>query len=354
MGQSHTWTIPIQVTISVGGAEQARITSTVSTDTTAVVIGDGRVDDDTSVVEVTIDKDWGSRKGYDPRFLGADIPLPRLSATQQANTVEVPPQFRKDGQKFVLNYHHYSVVMNKKRRTAWFSAAMIDGTRFKDFKRGKDSWFLDPRIDSKFQMGEELYSATHTDRGHLTRFKDVSWGGSKAEAVSATNDSFHFTNCTLQLDEFNQGKERWQGLELFLLEQHAKKDERKMIVFTGPVLLGTDPSYRNKAMDYVAKIPLAFWKVCCLRRKDGSLAATGFKLSQSDITDLPGFAEKFDIAVAQVTIAELEHLTGLHFGVLTDHDHFADSSDHGTLEIATAEGGTRRIKPIASYEDIVV
>jgi len=89
-------------------------------------------------------------------------------------------------------------------------------------------------------MGEELYAAAHTDRGHLTRFKDLSWGLSKDEAVVATNDSFHFTNCALQLDGFNEGKERWQGLEQFLLEQ-----------------LGSDPSYRNPAMSYTARIPLA-------------------------------------------------------------------------------------------------
>jgi endonuclease G len=177
---------------------------------------------------------------------------------------------------------------------------MIDGKNFQDFKRGKDKWFLDPRIDTKFQMGEELYAAANTDRGHLTRFKDLSWGSSMDEAVKATNDSFHFTNCTLQLDGFNEGKERWQGLELFLLEQHAKKDERKMVVFTGPVLKDTDPKYRNEFMDYTTRIPVAFWKVCCLRRGDGSLSATAFTLGQEDITDLPGFEEKFDVTAAQV------------------------------------------------------
>jgi endonuclease G, mitochondrial len=203
-------------------------------------------------------------------------------------------------------------------------------------------------------MGEELYAAAHTDRGHLTRFKDLSWGATMDEAVTATNDSFHFTNATLQLHGFNEGKERWQGLELFLLEQHAKKDDRKMIVITGPVLLNSDPRYKNDFMDYTTRIPVAFWKVCCLRHQDGSPAATGFKLGQEDITELPGFEEKFDVVAAQVTIAELEELTGLDFGVLAQHDHFADGGDPGTLEIATPEGGRRRIKPIEDLSDIVV
>jgi endonuclease G, mitochondrial len=347
--QSSTWTIPIQVTITVGGAAgvpTSVVAATPQARVSAAPAGGG--------LEVAIDQDWSSREGYDPSFLGQSIPLPGLSPAQRADTVEVLPQYRANGDKYLLNYHHYSLVMNKKRRTAWFSAGMIDGERYQDFKRGKDKWFIDPRIDSGFQMGEELYAGAHTDRGHLTRFKDLSWGATMDEAVNATNDTFHFTNCTLQLDGFNEGKERWQGLEQFLLEQHAKKNKRKLVVMTGPVLLDSDPLYRNPSMNYSARIPLGFWKVCCLVRQDGSLAATGFKLGQEDIAALPGFGEKFDIGIAQVAISELEQLTGLDFGVLTKYDHFAAGGGPGTLEIARPGGGKRKIKPIASFEDIVV
>jgi endonuclease G, mitochondrial len=126
-------------------------------------------------------------------------------------------------------------------------------------------------------------------------------------------------------------------------------------VITGPVLLDSDPRYKNEFMNYTTRIPVAFWKVCCLRRQDGSLAATGFKLGQEDITDLPGFEEKFDVIAAQVTIAELAELTGLNFGVLTQHDHFAEGGDPGTLEIAKPEGGgKRKIKPLDDFTDIVM
>ena len=356
MSQSFSWTIPIHVTVTVGGTAAAGPSAAApSTLAAAVVVPTTpapapAVDD---AIEVTIDPDWSKRKGYDRNFLGVSIPLPVLSARQKANSVEVPPQYRVNGDKYLLNYYHYSVAMNQSRRTAWFSAGMIDGTKFQDFKRGKDKWFLDSRIDSKYQMGEELYAGQNTDRGHLTRFKDLSWG-TKDEAVKATNDTFHFTNCSLQLSGFNEGKERWQGLEQFLLEQHAKKDELKLVVITGPVLLDTDPLYRNPSMNYSARIPLSFWKVCCLKRQDGTLSATGFKLGQEDITKLPGFAERFDITVAQVAIADLEKLTGLSFGVLTKHDHFAAGGAPGTLEIARPEGGKRKIKPIDRFEDIVV
>lgn len=127
-----------------------------------------------------------------------------------------------------------------------------------------------------------------------------------------------------------------------------------MVVITGPVLLDSDPRYKNDFMDYTTRIPVAFWKVCCIRRDTGSLAATGFKLGQDDVTDLPGFEEKFDVAATQVTIAYLEELTGLDFGPLGHHDHFAEDDGDGTLEIAKPDGGRRRIKPIERYSDIVV
>lgn len=342
-GQALTWTIPLHVTVTLGAPAPGFSPQ-------QLIREDNRQLEDLGI-EVSIDPNWETRNGYNPNFLGQEIRLPELSDRMKENTVDVPAEYRRNDDKYTLNYFHYSVAMNKKRRCAWFSAAMIEGTQIKDFKRGKDKWFLDPRIDSKFQMGEELYAAAQTDRGHLTRFKDLSWGADLEEAVKSTNDSFHFTNAALQLAGFNQGKERWQGLELFLLEQHAKKDERKMIVFTGPVLLDSDPIYQNEFMNYRARIPLAFWKICCLRRQDGSLSATGFKLSQQDISELPGFEERFDVFAAQVTIAELENLTGLKFGVLTRYDHFAKGGTSGTLEREWPEGN-RKINPISDFMDI--
>jgi endonuclease G len=355
MSQSVTLTLPLQITFSIGGAATAPpVVAGSAPDYMPPVLPPIPQPDEAGAEEVTIDPDWSKRKGYNPKFLGFEVPLPALSASQLANTVVVPPQFQANNDKHLLNYFHYSVKMNQKRRCAWFSAAMIDGTQFIDFKRGKDKWFLDTRIPSKFQMGEELYAAKNTDRGHLTRFKDLSWGANKQEAVNATNDTFHFTNCALQLDDFNQSQDRWQGLELFLLEQHARKEERKMIVFTGPIFKSTDPKYRNKFMNYTAQIPLAFWKVCVLRRKNGSIAATAFTLGQEDVTDLPGFEEKLDIATAQVTIADLENLTKLSFGDLRDHDVFEQTEVPGVLEVMRLEGFKAKVRPIESFNEIVI
>ncbi len=308
---------------------------------------------------VAVDKDWSNREGYDPDFLEIDLPLPGLSVEMEKGTVEVPVEYRRRKDRFVLDYHHYSVAMNKTRRMAWYSAANLDGEEQRKLQRRNDRWYIDPRIEvdpkhPRFQMGEELYAAPHTDRGHLTRYLDVAWGRTDREAAVATADTFHFTNCSMQLSGFNQGKDRWQGLERFLLEQKARKEKRRMVVITGPIFRPDDPIYRNQDMDYAAAIPLRFWKVCGLIRQDGTLAATGFILAQQDITKLKGFEESFDVETAQVTIRELERLTGLSFGPFTANDHFAQSHEPGTLEVAGLANIQGLIKAIRSPEDIVI
>ena len=147
------------------------------------------------------------------------------------------------GAQSVLKYFNYSVVMNKDRRLAFFSCVNIDGGQQQDVgKREGDSWLRDPRLKDEFQIGNEFYgkqstfeaerSANPFDRGHLVRRLDATWGSTVKQAKEHGDDSFHFTNCTLQLAGFNEGKDRWQGLELYLLEKHARK-EKKVAELTG-------------------------------------------------------------------------------------------------------------------------
>lgn len=312
------------------------------------------------VLETTaIDPDWGTRQGYDDAdFLDEPIPLPKLSEKLAAAVVEVPSQYRDARSKYLLNYHHYSVVMHRKRRIALYSAANVDGDRRFKFDRGKDKWFIDDRIDDPqgplVQMGEELYRTANSDRGHLTRYLDVAWGDDMDEARNATNDSFHFTNCALQLSDFNQSKDRWQGLERFILEEKARKEKRRMSVFTGPVLKRTDPVYQNRYMDYAIRIPLQFWKLCAIIRQDGSLSVTAFVLGQPDVTEVEGFEEAIDAGAAQITVAHLEKLTGLDFGTLKNADHLAAGGAAGSLEAISVEGRKVPVKRLRGLEEIVV
>ncbi|HTM48751.1 MAG TPA: DNA/RNA non-specific endonuclease [Bryobacteraceae bacterium] len=357
-GQPGTvsFSIPLNITVTLGGAaaSQASVSASVSkTAPDAGAVVDGAEE------AVRIDPNWSRREGYDPNFLGHKVALPALSAAMKANTVEVPAAYRKGGDRYTFHYHHYSLAMNRKRRFAWFSAANIDGGRVPKIpKRSDDKWFIDPRIDADvnnptIQCGEELYATAKTDRGHLTRYLDVAWGATPDEAIRAVNDTFHFSNCCLELSGFNQGKDRWQGIEQYLLENKARKEKRRMAAMTGPLFKANDPIYRNKFMTYSVRIPLRFWKVCVLERADETLAATAFILDQEDITSLPGFEEKFDVGAAQITIRHLEELTGLDFGSLRQHDHFAAGGAAGALEVNSPEG-RRPIRPIEDYADIVV
>ena len=350
---SVSFSVPLTITVLLGdpAAQGAVAGAVITTDPSKTSI----VTDTPApfVEKLVIDPDWSTRKGYDPDFLDTSVPLPKLSSEMKANSVEIPAEYRIDGNKYVLAYHHYSLVMNSKRRFAWYSAANIDGKRRPALpERKDDKWSIDPRIDDpeapQFQCGEDLYATAKTDRGHLTRYLDVAWG-TKAEALNALADTFHFTNCCLQLSDFNQKQARWQGIEQFLLERKAKKEKMRISVITGPIFKQTDPKYQNEFMDAPVRIPLEFWKVCALIREDGTLSATAFILTQDDITELPGFEKFLDVKEVQTTIANVEKRTGLQFPVLRDHDHIAAGGALGTLEL---EGQT--VIPIRSYEDIVV
>ena len=304
---------------------------------------------------VVVDPDYSNRPGYDPSFLETiDVPLPRVSKAMEQDTAQVRSDAQKNGDPFELAYYHYSVYMNKRRRTAWFSAANIDGDHRPDIgKRRGDRWYTDPRILRSEQIGQEAFEPG-IDRGHLTRRQDTAWGSDVASATLANNDTFHFTNCSLQASPFNQGKDRWQGLEQFLLEQHAKKERRRLVVITGPLFAANDPVYKNDRMNYSVRCPLQFWKICVLIRRDGTPSATGFVLGQEDIQNLPGFEEAFDVAATQIRVADLEERTGLDFGDLKKFDHFAAGGVPGTLELPGVEGMVRRAKIVRNGSDIVV
>jgi endonuclease G, mitochondrial len=343
---SATWTIPIHITISVGAAQQI-----------VQRVAPPHTEAETAEEGVVVDQDYSSRPGYDPNFLeGVMVPLPKLtSESMEQDTAQVRIDARKHNDPFELAYYHYSVYMNKKRRTAWFSAANVDGDHRPVIgTRSGDRWYRDTRIQKTEQFGQEAFESG-IDRGHLTRREDTAWGEDVATATAANNDTFHFTNCSLQAAHFNRGKDRWQGIEQYLLEKHAKRDKRRMTVITGPLFAPHDPVYQNDKMDYSVRCPLQYWKVCVLIRDDGSVSVTAFLLNQSEIQDLPGFEETFDVAATQVKISDLENKTKLSFGDLNKHDHFAQGGAAGTLEAPTGlVGETQTVKLIFHPSDIVV
>jgi endonuclease G len=164
---SYTWTIPLQVTVSLGTPSAAPGLSTPSSSDQGEQVSQpggiaaGSADYDGGPAEpsdvlvepsteeaISIDPDYGNRRGYNSNFLGRAtkvVPLPQLSDNMKADTA-VNRQARGSS-RHVLPYHHFSVVMNKRRKLAYFTAVNIDGKASKDIQRERDKWFLNPRID---------------------------------------------------------------------------------------------------------------------------------------------------------------------------------------------------------------
>ncbi|KZZ84821.1 DNA/RNA non-specific endonuclease [Bacillus sp. SJS] len=241
--------------------------------------------------------------GYDSKFLGTKhaVSLPKLSKDQEADAAPV-----KAGGN-VLDYTHFSLVMSKKRRIAYYTVVNIDGKQLKEIERDKDSWYYDPRIDEKYQAGEELYSRNDLDRGHLVRRRDPVWG---SDAKKANDDTFHFTNCSPQHKNLNQ--KTWLELENYILD-NAENHQFKATIFTGPVFRDDDLVYRD------IQIPAEFWKVAVMVKEDDTLSATAYLQSQKNLIDDLEFAYG-EYKTYQVPLSKIESLTGLQFKDLKKSD----------------------------------
>lgn len=324
-----TLTIPIEISVRLGTGTPSGLR----------LVGDGASTGSASVVEeaVSIDPDYTNRKGYDSRFLGTgthQVPLPKLTPAMRAQTATNSAPNGSDPD-YVLPYHHYSVVMNKERRLAYFTAVNIDGHVSHAIKREPDKWFFDPRIPEQQQTGNDAYTNNPLDRGHLVRRLDPAWGTLLKIAKIANDDTFHYTNCSPQHHDFNANRTTWAGLEDYLLK-NADNHDLKVSVFTGPVLAESDDEYRD------IQLPRQFWKVAVMIRDDGELSATAYLLSQEElIQGLEREAlEAFSYGAYktyQVPIARIEDLTGLDFGALKDADPLDGQERLGYREIGAAE-----------------
>lgn len=280
---------------------------------------------------VVVDQsNYAQRNGFDPDFLGGrglKVPLPRLSAKLARQAAKLTQGVR--GDPHLLRYYNYSVVLNGRRRLAFFSAVNIDGAERRDSgKREGDRWYVDTRVPESAQVGEDFYASVKLDeakrsrvfdRGHLVRRLDATWGETKALAKRNGDDTFHFTNCSPQHFSFNQGRKLWAGIEDYVLFE-AENADRRICVINGPVFRNNDEERAG------VKIPQQYFKIVALA-KGGRLVTAGFLLSQAALLqrDLPA-AEALrpisdeDAGVFQVKISKLERLTGLDFGSVTDHD----------------------------------
>ncbi len=259
--------------------------------------------------------DFEGREGYRDDFLGTGGHRVRIPWLSEENYSKAAANREAQSSRHVLPYEHFSIVMNSERRLAFLTAVNINGNLAKRPQRDSDRWFFDDRIGRDEQINNDLYEHNPLDRGHLVRRLDPAWGPDLETARIANDDTFHWTNCGPQHQDFNRQQGLWADLENYILYNADNRDLRAS-VFSGPVFRDDDPDYRQ------AKVPQQYWKVVAMVKKDGSLSATAYLVSQEELVD-DFLTESFafgQFKTLQVPIRELEKKIGISFRQLRNHD----------------------------------
>jgi endonuclease G len=236
--------------------------------------------------------------GYDPTFLGVEVPVP---VPADGVLADVAPTV---GGGSLVRHAHFSLQMSASRRFALWVGWNIDGGTLKALSRRGHGFVRDPQIATGAQVGDDLYTGNRLDRGHIARRADLLWG-ELAEAERANRDSFYFTNIAPQLDDFNQSTQDgvWGRLEDAVFADVDVEDLRASL-FGGPVFAADDRAYRG------VRLPREYWKVVVFREA-GRLRARSFLLTQAldrlELLDLDEFR------VFQLAVPEVEARTGLRF-----------------------------------------
>jgi len=280
--------------------------------------------------------------GYNPQFFtDCKLSLPRLSTAQKKQRA---PLLSSKAKRYELAYTHFSIVLNKERRFAFFTASNIDGKAWKALVEQGEDFSPEGRIAPAHQTGNELYNLhggpgkNDFDKGHIVKFQDPQWG-KDADIRLAASDTMHFANCVPQHQSLNRGA--WKSLEDYIVKKFTKKtgvDGQKISVFAGPALLADDPFYIDKVQGRAFQIPVHFWKVIVYKSKDGVYSAVAFLMSQKNILlqhkfvveTIEGTAETRAAQKApaadfftdftkgepyQVRVDFIEKITGLKFGL---------------------------------------
>ena len=299
-----TDTLPIEITIRIeSGASK---------------IGVAAVE---ALVEPFHDEEFSQREGYDDRFLGVRVPLPRVLDRKIVS--------KQDDGAYILPYEHFSVVMHKTRRLALYTASNVDAAPARkqpepgrDYTRkgltglgdnDQEKWFIDPRIPAIHQLPDRFFTKDRAsfDKGHIVRREDVAWGNSFDEVRRANGDTFHVTNCSPQVAKFNRSnlKGLWGQLENLVLDQ---AETERYSVFAGPVFRSDDRFFLgvDDAGSVRVAIPRQFWKIV-VARSAKKLQTFAFVLDQDlSGTELEGleFAVDKPWRERMIAVKDLDNL----------------------------------------------
>lgn len=264
-------------------------------------------------------------KGYDPKFINVSVNI-SASVLSEAQKKLLPVVDGND--KKILNYSNFSVWYNTKRKVPFCSMSNIDGSKKNENAKRANGFNVDPRVDAKFQLNNEFYDLeknfTEFEIGHMASNDEMSWGADNDAAQLSAYESFHFPNSVPQAERLNSGL--WRSLEQYIIKEGGSAVNKRITVFTGPVLNKKDPKYKN---DQSFQVPLLFWKIIVFEWK-GQMWSTGFVMShEKRLKELgiliyppaierevaePGVFNDYKYKkVFQVNVSMVEKLTGLKF-----------------------------------------
>jgi endonuclease G len=312
---------------------------------------------------IKFDQDYEARDGYNPTFLDDTgnilVPIPQVAPhrLEEIYTNEY-------GEPLILKYHHFELVMNKKRRLQMWSAVNVDYSPERKIEGdrkswGSDRWIPDPRIPANVQIFDaDFYKpAGNIDRGHVVRREDNEWGDDRLEIEYANADTFHWTNCTPQHEAFNQStpgqyNKNYRRMEgtWGAFENHLQKSRRgpntKATIIAGPILSDKDPTadFGKGPIQY----PIRFFKIICVVDNGSEkpvLKVFGFIFSQENVVDEFGI-ERFSpgkFSQYQVPLTSIEEAAGLEFDKIL---HQQDTMDGQTQKLISSIDDVAGVKTV--------
>ena len=264
--------------------------------------------------------------GYDPDFIGdgISIPLPGFGPALADSVLRRPDSLRE---AIFSDHSHFTLVMNRHTRQVIYSAHNIDQELFVEKVEGKKGWSFDDGVGNEHQLGNDYYKDRTSpagdkihnpyDRGHMVmRFNNV-WGETEEEADEGGRATFIYANAALQHENFN--RDEWKELEMDIIRGLQDDTNGRLAVFTGPIYGDLDREVHLSETDK-ARVPAGFFKVIGFRLKGGEgaekLGVYAFAIFQDAavVRDRKGSATVKTDRDYQVTITELQNLTGIEFG----------------------------------------
>ena len=145
----------------------------------------------------------------------------------------------------------------------------------------------------------------------MARRASAAWGANARAAQKGSDDTMFYSNCCLQHANLNQ--DEWLELEDWVKGLDLDSDGR-ITSFSGPVYGELSRTIRPSGR-VAATIPAGFFKVICFKNKNtGKLDVRAFLMYQDEeaLRDKRG-RHRTNNQTYQVTITEIESLTGLRF-----------------------------------------